>query len=285
MREVYDNVPFIGTWCLHCGCTQFLSCKSKNRIEMESNEIYRLDLNEMGCFLELSNDLARYNHNEEILVPFLHATRDRSDMSDKNGANSHKQDFLALHMHQNNNGMNSNKLETESAVSDVKSLGSDSERRQGLETTTTTKIHTNINDMDGINIDSIEFDNHCEMAYYEYFGANGGGNEFDEISTIMRHKDTAIVRINENEEFTNDENDNSLLCHYCTSHNGRDHSIPCEKEVTLIMQDLAYGGELFSMLKVCGKFEEPMARYYFRQIIFALEDLHSRGIYHRDLKV
>jgi serine/threonine protein kinase len=40
--------------------------------------------------------------------------------------------------------------------------------------------------------------------------------------------------------------------------------------------ELAAGGELFSSVSQTGKFEEQLARYFFRQIIEAIEFCHSR---------
>lgn len=52
-----------------------------------------------------------------------------------------------------------------------------------------------------------------------------------------------------------------------------------------LVQDLASGGELFSLVASKGKCREEEARGYFQQIIFGLEHLHSNGITHRDLKL
>lgn len=48
--------------------------------------------------------------------------------------------------------------------------------------------------------------------------------------------------------------------------------------------ELASGGELFDFIAQTGSFSEPVARYYFHQMIDAFEYLHSRGISHRDMK-
>lgn len=49
--------------------------------------------------------------------------------------------------------------------------------------------------------------------------------------------------------------------------------------------EYAKNGILFDKLK-CGKpFDEEVARYYFQQLIGALEYLHLKGFVHRDLKL
>lgn len=54
--------------------------------------------------------------------------------------------------------------------------------------------------------------------------------------------------------------------------------------VIYLTLELASGGELFDFIAQTGSFSEPVARYYFHQIIDAFEYLHSRGISHRDMK-
>ena len=51
-----------------------------------------------------------------------------------------------------------------------------------------------------------------------------------------------------------------------------------------ILMELCPNGELFDMIYNTGKFEESIARFYFRQIIEGLEACHSAGISHRDMK-
>lgn len=43
-------------------------------------------------------------------------------------------------------------------------------------------------------------------------------------------------------------------------------------------------GELYDFVSLSGKFDEPVARFYFRQLIDGLNHAHKKGITHRDLK-
>lgn len=47
---------------------------------------------------------------------------------------------------------------------------------------------------------------------------------------------------------------------------------------------LASGGELFDFIAQTGRFTEPVARFYFRQLCEAFEYLHGNGFSHRDMK-
>jgi 5'-AMP-activated protein kinase, catalytic alpha subunit len=47
--------------------------------------------------------------------------------------------------------------------------------------------------------------------------------------------------------------------------------------------ELALGGDLFDFV-ITGALPEKMARMYFRQLIAGIEYMHSKGVYHRDLK-
>lgn len=56
----------------------------------------------------------------------------------------------------------------------------------------------------------------------------------------------------------------------------------------LVSNDLCEGGELYNYL-VFGngikKFEEPVARYFFKQLCEGVQHMHAHGMFHRDLKL
>ena len=47
-----------------------------------------------------------------------------------------------------------------------------------------------------------------------------------------------------------------------------------EKEVSYIVLELARGGELFDFIAMSGRFDEPMARYFFQQFMAGLDYCH-----------
>jgi serine/threonine protein kinase len=47
---------------------------------------------------------------------------------------------------------------------------------------------------------------------------------------------------------------------------------------------LAANGEMFDYLATLGKFPEPICRFYFKQLLSALDYINSKGYCHRDLK-
>ena len=56
------------------------------------------------------------------------------------------------------------------------------------------------------------------------------------------------------------------------------------KDCTLLVIELASGGELFDFMMYTGAFSEPIAQAYTSQLLSALVTCHANGIYHRDLK-
>lgn len=57
-----------------------------------------------------------------------------------------------------------------------------------------------------------------------------------------------------------------------------------EIEVMYLALEYAENGELFDYIAETGVFNEKVARFYFHQLISALEYMHTRGYYHRDVK-
>ena len=59
-----------------------------------------------------------------------------------------------------------------------------------------------------------------------------------------------------------------------------------EKEVLTVVLELAPGGDLFDYVFSLNKgFSEPVARYYFKQLVGAIEFMHANNVVHRDLKL
>lgn len=56
------------------------------------------------------------------------------------------------------------------------------------------------------------------------------------------------------------------------------------KIVSYAVLELASRGEIFDYVFILGKFPEPIARFYFKQLLSGLTALHSLGYAHRDIK-
>lgn len=61
------------------------------------------------------------------------------------------------------------------------------------------------------------------------------------------------------------------------------YCLQSSNNIFLVMEYLI-GGDLKSLLAMCGFFEEAMARFYASEVALALDYLHSHNIVHRDLK-
>jgi len=56
------------------------------------------------------------------------------------------------------------------------------------------------------------------------------------------------------------------------------------RDVSYICLEIAQGGELFDFVALSGRFQEPLARHYFKEFMAGLDHCHQKGISHRDLK-
>ncbi|XP_049937189.1 CBL-interacting protein kinase 5-like [Nymphaea colorata] len=62
------------------------------------------------------------------------------------------------------------------------------------------------------------------------------------------------------------------------------HEVMATKAKIYFVMEFVRGGELFNKVAK-GKLKEDLARRYFQQLISAVDFCHSRGVYHRDLKL
>ena len=65
----------------------------------------------------------------------------------------------------------------------------------------------------------------------------------------------------------------------------RMHEVLASRTKIFIVLELVSGGELFDKIVAHKRFEEPLARFYLRQLIKGVRYCHGIGVYHRDLKV
>uniref|UniRef100_J3MXH1 non-specific serine/threonine protein kinase n=1 Tax=Oryza brachyantha TaxID=4533 RepID=J3MXH1_ORYBR len=62
------------------------------------------------------------------------------------------------------------------------------------------------------------------------------------------------------------------------------HEVMATRSKVYLALELVRGGELFDRITRHGRVGEDVARRYFRQLVFAVDFCHGRGVYHRDLK-
>ncbi|KAH7834169.1 hypothetical protein Vadar_013340 [Vaccinium darrowii] len=63
------------------------------------------------------------------------------------------------------------------------------------------------------------------------------------------------------------------------------YEVLATKAKIYLLLEFAKGGELLAEVNKAGRFSEDLSRKYFQQLISALRYCHSRGVFHRDLKL
>ena len=56
-------------------------------------------------------------------------------------------------------------------------------------------------------------------------------------------------------------------------------------DVLFIAQEYCYHGDFFDLVAQSKQFDEQIAKYYFKQLVEALDYCHCQGIYHMDIKL
>eukprot|EP00172_Hildenbrandia_rubra_P003006 Plantae.Rhodophyta-Hildenbrandia_rubra.ctg4351.p1 GENE.Plantae.Rhodophyta-Hildenbrandia_rubra.ctg4351~~Plantae.Rhodophyta-Hildenbrandia_rubra.ctg4351.p1 ORF type:complete len:279 (+),score=14.84 Plantae.Rhodophyta-Hildenbrandia_rubra.ctg4351:499-1335(+) len=62
------------------------------------------------------------------------------------------------------------------------------------------------------------------------------------------------------------------------------HDVMASKDRIYLVMECAHGGDLYHYIARNGKLSESEARKYFRQLVYAVDYCHQKGVYHRDLK-
>lgn len=79
----------------------------------------------------------------------------------------------------------------------------------------------------------------------------------------------------------------NIIEHYAVGMGPYDKNIPGKKpeDTLFILMEYAPNGELFDMISNTGKYSEPTARFFFKQLLNAIAYMHNTvGVCHRDLK-
>ena len=104
---------------------------------------------------------------------------------------------------------------------------------------------------------------------------NGVGKTYDLVQKMLKAEVTHMKQL---------EHNNILKVYDYSTKEVAINAHNKEVEISYIAMEFAENGEFFDYVAESNKFSEKTARYYFHQLIDALEHIHNSGMAHRDIK-
>ncbi|XP_057451828.1 CBL-interacting serine/threonine-protein kinase 14-like [Lotus japonicus] len=94
-----------------------------------------------------------------------------------------------------------------------------------------------------------------------------------------------VNKRNQNGYTAHIEREVSIMRRLRHPHTVKLYEILATKTKVYFIMEFVAGGELFALVDAAGRLTEDLSRRYFRQLVSAVRYCHSRGVFHRDLKL